>query len=414
MKKSYYNFLVHHKDKHLIFNARSRACVVLDDEEFDNYMRNLNTDFSQDLYNMGFLVKNDLNEQKEALNTIKSNIDRDKKYIRSHTVYTTTFCNAHCEYCFEASFHREHMDRDVARKVAKYILQKQGEAKKLYIIWFGGEPLLNIEVIDIISEEIKRYLPSDVEFRSSIYSNGILFSDRIIEHAINAWNLKAVQITIDGLKDTYEHIKKYGTENSFEKVLDRIKTIAIAGLRVQVRLNYDENSCEEILKLIEYLKNDLGQYSNIFVHAHKVFLHNTDNSKIASAEYDFLIFKKLVECGFYTDVLDTIKGNMNTCLAGGEYSWLYLPNGDIIKCDRDYGSIVGNIYGGLNTDELSRWKNNRLNSKCYNCKTLPLCGGGCIYEFLNGKNGCMCSELLIYKKLQYYIEKIYQNDYNSL
>lgn len=83
-----------------------------------------------------------------------------------------------------------------------------------------------------------------------------------------------------------------------------------------------------------------------------------------------------------------------------------MPNGDIIKCDRDCSSIVGSIYGDLNTDEINRWKNNRLNSKCYDCRTLPLCGGGCIYEFLNGKNGCMCSESLIYKKLQYYIEKM--------
>ena len=409
MKKSFYNIEIRENGTNLVFNTKTRACVFLDNTEMEAY-NNLQGEVADSLVKLGFWVESNCNEQENVLKIIQDNIERDANNIRSHTIYTTTYCNAHCYYCFENNLKKESMTANTAIDVANYIIRKQGNAKKLYVIWFGGEPLLNTNVIDIISSEIKKQLPAGVEYRSSIYTNGILFSDELIKHSIEEWNLKAVQVTIDGLKQTYERVKGFNLDNSFDDVVNRISAVANAGLRVQVRVNYDETNFNEVLELIEFLKNKYMQYNNVFVYAYKIFKpENEDNSKNNSVDYDFIIFKKLVETGFCQDILESIKGNMNTCIAGSEYSTLYLPSGQIIKCDRDCKSVVGDIYGNINDLEMRKWINNRINSMCYQCKMLPLCGGGCIYEFINGKKGCMISEDLVKRKLQYYIEYINSN-----
>ena len=240
-----------------------------------------------------------------------------------------------------------------------------------------------------------------------MYTNGFFLTEERIAHAIAEWNLKAVQITLDGMKATYENIRRFNVTNAFERVVDNIRNLLNASLRVQLRLNYDKATLSETLELIEYLSSEFGGYQDLYVYAYQVFSdQNSDNSKKASEDSDILILKKLIECGFCTDILATIKGNMNVCLAGGEYSRLYLPNGNIIKCDRAMDSVVGDINDSIDSEELAKWYDNRLPAKCHACKLLPVCGGGCIYEFLHGKSGCMNSETAIKKKLQHYMMNI--------
>lgn len=405
MKKSRYNIEVKGNGKSIVFNTKTRNAVVLDDNEFEMYDIG-ESNIVKKLSGLGLYVDELYDEYGDVIRTINSNIERDRRNIRSHTIYTTTCCNAHCHYCFEEGFTRESMTLDVAYRIVDYILEHQGDASKLYVIWFGGEPLLNTKVIDLVSNELKKKLPLGVVFRSSIYTNGVLFSDELIGHAITDWNLKAVQITLDGLKTTYEDVKEFNFDNAFDIIIERILAIIATGIRLQVRINYDETNVEEVLELIEYLKDILPKEKKVVVYANRLFRNDKDNFNEISILNDFRIFKKLVECGFCKDTIDSIKNNMNTCLAGSEYSTLFLPSGDIIKCDRDSKSIVGNIYGEVNHSEISKWRDSRISPLCSSCKVFPLCGGGCIYEFLNGKKGCMTSEKLIELKLQYYLDRI--------
>lgn len=405
MKDSYYNLEIAYKGNYCVFNTRTGACIILNESEYNAFKNRKMVGATDRLHELGIFVEDSLDEIQLVMDTIKNNILRDKEQIRSHTIYTTTFCNAHCPYCFENSFSRESMSERTALDVAQYIINQQNEAKKLYIIWFGGEPMLNPKVMDIISEKIDKELSQSVEFRTSMYTNGLLLTKEWAEYAKWKWHLKSVQVTLDGMKETYENVKQFGVVNAFERVIDNIKDMLDVGLRVQIRLNYDESTFLETLDFIEQLKLKFKGLKKIYVYAYKIFCEeNIDNSKQATTDYDFAILEKLIECGFCEDILSTISRNMNTCLAGGEYSRLYLPNGEIIKCNRAMDSVVGNINGAVYEDEVNKWRNHRLNENCRKCKILPMCGGGCIYEFLNGKNGCMNSEIAIKQKLQYYMK----------
>lgn len=411
MKRSYYNIEYAQEGLHAIFNTMTMSCVLLNSEEYKLYCMETDSELSDHLFRLGIYVDDDLDEKKHGLMLFKESIERDKKSLRSYTIYTTTSCNAKCPYCFENQFAKENMSMETALAIANRIVKNQGTAKKLYIIWFGGEPLLNTKIIDIISEEVRKKIEDGIDFRASIYTNGFLFDKDLISHAISLWNLKAVQITLDGLKQTYETTKQFKAKDAFDKVIANTHLLLKSGLRVQMRLNYDYRTFEEILDLIDFLKTEFNEYNNLYVYTHRIFLNQySDNSECATADFDAQMNSKLMKCGFRKSSFDVIKRKTGPCLAGGEYSEMFLPNGNIIKCNRDVRSVISTVTGEAHSEELNKWDNNRLNPACFNCKLLPLCGGGCIFEFLQGKKGCMISENLIYSILKEHIE----NNTNSL
>jgi sulfatase maturation enzyme AslB (radical SAM superfamily) len=52
--------------------------------------------------------------------------------------------------------------------------------------WFGGEPLFNMDVIDLISSRVRA---AGFNIMGSIVSNGYLFDDKVIQKAKDIWNL---------------------------------------------------------------------------------------------------------------------------------------------------------------------------------------------------------------------------------
>ena len=110
-----------------------------------------NYDLEQDTINAlisnGFIVPYVLNEY-DFINSrrIKSILNNDVSIYR---IITTTDCNARCFYCYEGSAGHEYMNLDTAEQTVKFIVDHI-ENRKCLIQWFGGEPLMNIPVIDFM------------------------------------------------------------------------------------------------------------------------------------------------------------------------------------------------------------------------------------------------------------------------
>lgn len=405
MKKSKYNVAVEYNNHWLIYNLLKATCIILNQEEFERFQRYEKFDGSDQLCDLGFYIDDHYAEIDEVFYYIQRNTDQRNQNFRKHRIYTTLACNAHCPYCFEKGSGCDAMSLDTARKVVQYIIKKQERAKKLVITWFGGEPLLNTKVIDFISRELRSELPSDVEYTSFMITNGLLFDRNIVAMAVQDWKLEGVQITLDGLKQTYEKVKGFTVENAFEKVIANIHLLLYAGVKPSIRINYDQNNFEEVLRLVDYLGENFDGNDDIHVYAYKIMSDDSpDNSKSASADYDILIWDRILENGFCKDILQSIKSNMISCTAGSLYNEMFLPNGDIGKCAQAIadGDIVGNIDTGVRNAKVARWCCGRLNESCLQCTFLPICGGGCMYEFFHEKKGCSVSQKMVeYKLLQY-------------
>ena len=191
---------------------------------------------------------------------------RTKKspYITSYTIFTTTDCNARCFYCFELGWNRTHMTEETALKAVQYIKNHCG-GQKVSISWFGGEPLYNMGVIDIICDGLRK---EGIEFVSSIATNGYLFDKETVEKAVKSWNLVRAQIPMDGTEAVYNKIKAYiykDGKNPYQVVMAAMGYLVDAGVEVFVRLNMDLYNHEDLMKLVDEIAQRHAGKKKIYI-----------------------------------------------------------------------------------------------------------------------------------------------------
>ena len=208
----------------IVLNTDSKDLMdIFENKLYDRYPSEVN-----ELYDMGFLVSDGTDElrylESLRIKTLEANNSSPSYYI----ICPTTGCNARCYYCFEKGTVQRKMDYKTAQAVAEYIL-KHHDTDNLVIQWFGGEPLLEPDTITFIVNYLQEH---QVHFDSKIITNGFLLNDDIIHLALNKWNVKIIQITIDDLEEEYNQIKDYvySNVNAFEIVMSNIGKCLKAGI----------------------------------------------------------------------------------------------------------------------------------------------------------------------------------------
>ena len=407
MKHSIYNFIEKNNHFYLIYNLLQSTCVILNDQEYQQF-QSFSTDekTTNTLLKLGMYVEDNI--QEEDIVHFRSKRASVFNNVQFYRIYSSLACNAKCPYCYEKGVAFTHMTIQTAQSVCRFIMQNVKPNSTLLVEWFGGEPLINMPIIDYVSKRLKTACrKKNIVFKANMVSNGFLFDEKVVKKAVNVWNLTRVQITLDGLKETYEKIKGFAEKNAFEKVLRNIKILLDANVFVSIRLNYDENNLNEILQLITFLGKNFAKYKNLYVYAKKIMAPELDNSLTASEDLDIVILKQLLKNKLIKNVLNTIPTRFNACIAKQVDSFVILPNGDVGKCSQalNDGDVVGNIVGGINENKIARWCNPNLPEKCNHCKLLPMCYGGCAYEYFLHKNFCFASEKTLRFKLQYYLEQ---------
>jgi sulfatase maturation enzyme AslB (radical SAM superfamily) len=224
----------------LLYNTLTCSLVLLTPDEAADITA------QQELIERWFLVPQEHDDQKfcRQVRQMAALLKPVAKAITGYTILTTTGCNARCFYCFEKGTKPVTMTAETADKVVRYIVKHRGD-EKVQIRWFGGEPLVNAKVIDQICTELRE---QDVPFRSTMISNGYLFDADKVQRAKDLWQLQQVQITLDGMEQTYNRVKAYVHQgvNAFERVLQNIAMLTAAGIRVSIRLNVDKHNIGEM------------------------------------------------------------------------------------------------------------------------------------------------------------------------
>ena len=180
----------------------------------------------------------------DQVKAIAASIGPKENNLTSYTIFTTTDCNARCFYCFERGNKKISMTPETARDLGQYIV-KQYDGKQVKLRWFGGEPLLNFNAIDIITNSLQQH---NIDYCSTMISNGYLFNDDIINRAKKNWKLQHVQITLDGTEQVYNFRKAYYKikGSAFKKVINNIHKLLNAEIDVTVRLNMEEKNEKDL------------------------------------------------------------------------------------------------------------------------------------------------------------------------
>ncbi len=139
-------------------------------------------------------------------------------------------CNLACKYCFagEGEYHgqRALMSLDVGKKALDFLVQNSGNRVNLEVDFFGGEPLLNWQVVkDLVAYGRSLEEPNHKKFRFTLTTNGVLLDDEVLEFANK--EMSNVVLSIDGRKEIHDLMRPHrGGQGSYDEVVPKYKKVA--------------------------------------------------------------------------------------------------------------------------------------------------------------------------------------------
>lgn len=367
------------EDGMLLFNVLTRELLLLTGEEYADCLE------SEYLREKWFVIPEKLNE-KEYADLVRwacRRMDTKEEYVTKYTILTTTECNARCFYCYEKGCKKVTMSEETADKAASFIKEQCGK-NAVNISWFGGEPLVNYKVIDRITEKLKS---EGIRYLCSMVSNGYLFDDEIVQKAVNHWELKNVQITLDGTEDVYNRSKAYVYDegSAYQVVLGNIERLLNAGVQVTIRLNMNLKNAENLLQLAEELAVCFPHEKKPTVYAHLIYEENVKWDKYYTDEelkklYDTMkmLEEKLSEQELFTGVKQGLRKSlkMRNCMADDGRSLVVLPDGHLGLCEH---YTETNLIGHIDSKErdqtvIAKWKElDDEIAECADCFYFPEC-----------------------------------------
>ena len=324
----------------------------------------------------------------------------------SLNITTTLACNARCAYCYEKGVRQKAFDHRMIAPLLAFLRERLPKDGKLMLNWFGGEPLLGPAVIDEVTAALTK---ENIDFSSYLITNGSKITKRLIDQKFQKWNVRDVQITLDGLAKTYESRKQYRDQRAgiFMRILKKIETVAKADINVHVRLNIDRENMDEMLELLSMLEERYGTLDHVTWYP--AFLTGvacdlTPEEKTAFVRRMFAHMKNPGKMNAARRLFSAPR--IMPCMRCDRQSYSIDVNGNIYRCEHDVGH-PDHAMGQLSPFSLvERGRATlRLPKACKACVFLPKCMGGCAANKETNDELCMIERYMIQGYLAFMAEK---------
>ena len=387
----------------VVYSTLTTSLVVLEKNVLDKVFRKgdfSNVELCSELLEMGFLY-NKQEPQGELLRQSREHVLNADTGITGVTIAPTMACNARCYYCFEQGARWGYMDDATADAVSDFLIERCVE-KRIYIAWFGGEPLLAPGVIERITARIKA---AGIVVESTITTNGLLL-DESVRARLSEWGTYRIQITLDGVGEEYNRIKSYvGFEGDpFEAVMGNIESLfRQGGVSVHIRLNYRSTDRRRIEETFRYVNDRFGDEELLYLYGAPLDLPESKSYSEFDHDEGCLFLDVLhlsLDNGFENDELNfragvNVSGDYNAvlgelmlspfpapCFMTNKWRFVIDDCGKLYKCQKHLGKEAyscGDVFAGVQENEyFSYYTTSELHDEhCASCFMLPICQGGC-------------------------------------
>lgn len=383
-----YVLKVESDDAFLLHNVVTGQLVVLDKSEIDilNRLPLQYTSIMKQLVDGHYLVPQDFDEHRQVKNIRyilqKLYTSNQNKTIQHYIILPTTACNARCYYCFERGIKTTTLSENSANDIVEFICRQYVEGGTISIMWFGGEPTVAANRIDQISKGLHK---KNIHYRSTMVSNAFLFDKEMVNRAKNLWNLKRIQIAVDGIGKTYDKIKSFINvkEDPYERVMHNVGLLIDAGIRVDLRMNFDLGNYLEFKDLLNEVSVRFGSNNLLQVYAFPVIgdypgtdgivHHGSDNWLNETA---VMLNDYARETGLYFPNINLPYLSYMGCGATDDHAITINAEGFLVKCPEqlENGQAVGSVKDGITNHVLvQKWKEVADYQKCIDCVFYPKC-----------------------------------------
>ncbi len=399
--------------KNLVYNSRSQAILVLN-RQMRRALENLETiqnslpaflaEHIPALQANGIIVDSAEAEARVLDGFFKKLQFGSTELPFEVTVLTTYSCNFKCVYCFEESVKEPvFLDQSTSGQIVSWIKEKVKERgfKKVFIVYYGGEPLMNIRPVYDISWQLQEWCrDQEVVFKFGIISNGSLVNRSLIEKLLSV-GLEEIRVTLDGDRAAHDRKRPFADGSpSFDLIVENIKQV-IDVVKVSVTGNFDQDNVESIPGLLDHLaaRGLLYKLNMIDFAPLSARLGPKDNPAAIELGNCLSFFDKN---GMQEEILRVKKEllrrklkvnvglDINACSLTMHNGGVAIdPKGVIYKCNALIGYpefSVGTVQQGFN-ERYDRFLRIEAWKKCpQDCPYLPLCQGGCRFFSYLEKN----------------------------
>ncbi|AGL02256.1 radical SAM/SPASM domain-containing protein [Desulfoscipio gibsoniae] len=447
MKPSRYNFIwpAENSDNMIIYNSMTgglveteKTCIdLLSADRIDyNSLSPRGKQFIDRMKQGGFVIDDVVDEL-----LILKKMYNSSKYNRSKlpiTIVPTMRCNFDCIYCFQHPGEGEEprydkgMSETVQQALLEFITDRANKLDSLHIFWYGGEPLLEKDLIYTLSKKmIDIAAQNNIAYYAKMVTNGYLIAhDPKIIQRLKDSKITSLQITLDGPPEVHNRRRmlKGSHKPTFDRILQGIKLLAEEGFDVTIRINTDKSNVHDTDKLLDILYSNNLKNVHIyqgFVYADTPGCHNYQCSTLTleqARDLKIEFHKSLLQKQFNIDKARYYPSLTFACGACSPDAYIISPDGDLYKCWKETGrkeASVGNITNFKARSNSQRMHEIRwllwepfTNDHCPECKRLPICMGGCGYsEIVNGQPK-KCNPLDDH--LEQYIKTLYFHEKSQL
>jgi uncharacterized protein len=310
-------------------------------------------------------------------------------------------CNLACRYCFaeegEYKGDRSLMSAEVGKKSLDFLVENSGNRVNLEVDFFGGEPLMNFDVVkEIVAYGRSLEKEHNKKFRFTLTTNGMLLNDEIMEFANK--EMSNVVLSIDGRKEIHDLMRPTPNgKGSYDIILPKFQKFAkLRGDKsYYVRGTFTRNNldfCKDVLHMADLGFDEISIEPVVAEDEAPYAIKEEDLPKIFE-QYD-LLAKEMIKrekegrgFTFFHYMIDLTGGpcvakRLSGCGSGTEYLAV-TPWGDLYPCHQfvgEDGFLLGNVYDGIQKQELvDEFKgcNVYTKEKCKDCFARFYCSGGC-------------------------------------
>ncbi len=321
--------------------------------------------------------------------------------VKAMCLHIAHDCNLRCKYCFASTgdfgHGRKLMDFETGKRAIDFLIEHSGTRRNLELDFFGGEPLMNYEVV----KQVVAYARSiekqhNKNFRFTITTNGV----QLTEDKFDFLNreMSNVVLSIDGRREVNDRMRpNAGGQGSYDTILPHFQKFVESRGQDQYYVRgtftrYNLDFAEDVLDLNAQGFDQISVEPVVTDAKYDYALREEDLPAIY-AEYERLA-KELIRrkkagkgFNFFHFMIDLDQGpcaikRLRGCGCGNEYVAV-TPDGDIYPCHQFVGMEewkMGNLYdGSFDTQRKEYFARANIYGKeeCSKCWAKFYCSGGC-------------------------------------
>lgn len=376
---------------YLLFNTMSLAFIRINEQDIDMWKKLRETpDSYTNFQNYDFLIKARIlvDNQEDDLNVYLADVlkNRYNSSDMALTILPTRGCNFGCIYCYEQDRPNVLMNEQTEKAIVKFVCSNSN-LKRLSVVWYGGEPLLNFDSMVRLTKMFKQL---NIEYSAKIVSNGYLLTKEKAD-LMKDLAIRNIQITFDGSEEIHNQRRfLLGGQPTYRKIMDNLKYLLSINkeITIDIRTNIDRRNKDDYNKFYQDFKSEINDKR---VTMYPGFVSDLLSSECVSPEFN--ISEGGYKAQFILDIFDKYgieimsflpKYRRHSCVASKYFAFVIGPEGELYKCWRMVGNqkeAIGNVNdGSFDMVKFSKYligADYTLDSKCLQCEFITLCGGGC-------------------------------------